>query len=226
MRILLVEDSCRLSEALSHILRKHGYIVDIAFDGETGLDMALIGAYDILILDCMLPKKDGITIVKEVRNLKLDTSIILLTARDSTKDRIEGLDSGADDYLTKPFSTDELLARLRALTRRQTKNCWTDTKLEAARLVLDPLKCEVITEDNQVIKLTAKESLLLELLMRNCGIVVSKERIWEKVWGLQTTSELSNIDLYIHYLRKKLNTSSIKTVRGFGYFLANDADVL
>jgi len=220
MKLLLVEDSCRLSEALSHILKKHGYIVDTALDGEAGFNMATRAAYDILILDRMLPKRDGLDIVKEVRKLKIDTPILLLTAKDTTKDRIEGLDAGADDYLVKPFSTDELLARLRALARRQTKP-WEEDTLVAANLLLDPLKCEVI-KNNKTIKLTLKESLLLELLMHNFGIVVSKERIWEKVWGLQTTSEVANVDLYIHYLRKKLDTTCIKTVRGIGYYLSNE----
>lgn len=220
MKLLLVEDSCRLSEALSHILKKHGYIVDTALDGEAGFNMATTTAYDILILDRMLPKRDGLDIVKEVRKLKIDTPILLLTAKDTTKDRIEGLDAGADDYLVKPFSTDELLARLRALARRQTKP-WEEDTLVAANLLLDPLKCEVI-KNNKTIKLTLKESLLLELLMHNFGIVVSKERIWEKVWGLQTTSEVANVDLYIHYLRKKLDTTCIKTVRGIGYYLSNE----
>ena len=140
MKLLLVEDSCRLSEALSHILKKHGYIVDTALDGEAGFNMATTAAYDILILDRMLPKRDGLDIVKEVRKLKIDTPILLLTAKDTTQDRIEGLDAGADDYLVKPFSTDELLARLRALARRQTKP-WEEDTLEAANLLLDPLKC-------------------------------------------------------------------------------------
>ncbi|WP_094604854.1 Response regulator MprA [Sporomusa silvacetica DSM 10669] len=220
MRLLLVEDSGRLSEALAHILKKHGYIVETALDGETGFTLATTEAYDILVLDRMLPQRDGLDIVKTVRKLKIDTPILLLTAKDSTQDRIDGLDAGADDYLVKPFSTDELLARLRALARRQTKP-WEEDTLEAANLLLDPLKCEVI-KDNKLIKLTLKESLLLELLMRNYGIVISKERIWEKVWGLQTTSEVANVDLYIHYLRKKLETTCIKTVRGVGYYLINE----
>ncbi|MDF2568888.1 MAG: mprA 3 [Sporomusa sp.] len=223
MRLLLVEDEYRLSEALSHILRKHGYVVDTAFNGETGLDMASTGVYDIVVLDRMLPIRDGISVLKELRGLGLDTPVIFLTAKDSTKDRVEGLDSGADDYLVKPFSSEELLARLRALSRRQGKQLTSGT-LEAAGWILDPLRCEV-TKDNINIKLTAKEALLLELLMRNYGLVVSKERIWEKVWGFQTNIEIANVDLYIHYLRRKLNTSYIKTVRGIGYYLKEDSHV-
>lgn len=223
MRLLLIEDEYRLSEALSHILRKHGYAVDTALDGETGLDMAATGVYDLLILDRMLPGRDGISVLKEFRGLGFETPVIFLSAKDSTRDRIDGLDSGADDYLVKPFSSEELLARLRALSRRQTKHLIND-KLQAAGWTLDPLRCEV-TKDNEIIKLTAKETLLLELLMRNHGLVVSKERIWENVWGFQTNIELANVDLYIHYLRRKLNTTYIKTVRGIGYYLKEESNV-
>ena len=223
MHLLLVEDEQRLSEALSHILKKNGYAVDIASDGEIGLDMAATGVYDILILDRMLPCLNGISLLKEFRLLGFDTPVIFLTAKDTPKDRVEGLDAGADDYLIKPFSTDELLARIRALTRRKNKGLAEDT-LSAAGWVLYPLRSEVLA-NNQTIKLTVKESLLLELLMRNCGLVVSKDRILEKVWGYYTEIELANVDLYIHYLRKKLNTSLIKTVRGIGYYLQEDDNV-
>jgi len=223
MHLLLVEDEQRLSEALSHILKKKGYAVDIAADGESGLDMAATGVYDILILDRMLPIRDGISLLKEFRLLGFDTPVLFLTAKDTPKDRVDGLDAGADDYLIKPFSTEELLARIRALTRRKNKELAEDT-LTAAGWVLNPLRNEV-TANNQTIKLTVKESLLLELLMRNYGLVVSKDRILEKVWGYYTEIELANVDLYIHYLRKKLNTSLIKTVRGIGYYLQEDNNV-
>jgi len=223
MQLLLIEDEQRLSEALSHILKKKGYAVDIATDGETGLDMAATGVYDILILDRMLPRRTGISLLKEFRLLGFDTPVLFLTAKDTPNDRVEGLDAGADDYLIKPFSTEELLARLRALTRRKSKEL-AETTLTAAGWVLNPLRSEV-TANNQIIKLTVKESLLLELLMRNCGLVVSKDRILEKVWGYYTEIELANVDLYIHYLRKKLNTSLIKTVRGIGYYLKEDDHV-
>lgn len=223
MQLLLVEDEKRLSEALAHILKKKGYAVDTAADGETGLDMAATGVYDILILDRMLPRRTGISLLKEFRLLGFDTPVLLLTAKDTPHDRVEGLDAGADDYLIKPFSTEELLARIRALTRRKNKELIEDT-LTAAGWVLNPLRSEVIY-NNQTIKLTVKESLLLELLMRNYGLVVSKDRILEKVWGYYTDIELANVDLYIHYLRKKLNTSLIKTVRGIGYYLKEDDNV-
>ncbi len=223
MKLLLIEDERRLADALSHILRKHGYAVDTALDGESGLDMAATGIYDILILDRMLPLRDGVSVLKEFRSLGFETPVIFLTAKDSTKDRVEGLDAGADDYLVKPFSSEELMARLRALARRQTKLLTSET-LAAAGWVLDPLRCEV-TKDNMIIKLTAKETLLLELLMRNYGLVVSKERIWEKVWGFQANIDIANVDLYIHYLRRKLNTPFIRTVRGIGYYLRSESHV-
>lgn len=224
MKLLLVEDEQRLSDALSHILKKKGYVVECAADGETGLDMAATGVYDIIILDRMLPKKDGILILKEFRSLGFETPVIFLTAKDTPRDRVEGLDAGADDYLIKPFSADELLARLRALTRRKS-NKLTDGRLKAANWVFDPLLGEVTKEGVEVIKLSVKESLLLEILMRNYGMVVSKERILEKVWGYYTDIETANVDLYIHYLRKKLNTSYIKTARGVGYYFKEDSDV-
>jgi len=223
MQILLVEDEQRLSQALSHILKKKGYAVDTTADGETGLDMATTGVYDILILDRMLPRRTGISLLKEFRLLGFDTPVLFLTANDTPQDRVEGLDAGADDYLIKPFSTEELLARIRALTRRINKELVEDT-LAVAGWVLNPLRSEVKT-DNQIIKLTAKESLLLELLMRNYGLVVSKDRILERVWGYYADIELANVDLYIHYLRKKLNTSLIRTVRGVGYYLKEDDNV-
>jgi len=223
MQLLLVEDEHRLSEALSHILKKKGYAIDIASDGETGLDMAATGVYDLLLLDRMLPHRNGLSLLKEFRKLGFDTPVLFLTAKDTPEDRVEGLDAGADDYLIKPFSTDELLARIRALTRRKSKELAEDI-LIAGSWSLNPLRSEVTT-DTQTIKLTIKESLLLELLMRNYGLVVSKDRILEKVWGYYADIELSNVDLYIHYLRKKLNTSLIKTVRGVGYYLQEDDNV-
>lgn len=178
MQLLLIEDEQRLSEALSYLLKKKGYAVDTALDGEIGLDMAATGAYDLLILDRMLPERDGISLLKEFRLMGFDTPVLFLTAKDTPNDRVEGLDAGADDYLIKPFSTEELLARIRALTRRKSKELVSNT-ISAAGWTLNPLRSEVIIND-QTIKLTIKESLLLELLMRNSGLVVSKDRIMEK----------------------------------------------
>lgn len=223
MQLLLVEDEQRLSETLAHILKKKGYAIDTATNGETGLEMAVTGVYDIVILDRMLPCRDGLSLLKEFRLLGFDTPVLFLTGKSTPQDRVEGLDAGADDYLIKPFSTEELLARIRALARRKHKTLIEDT-LTAAGWVLNPLRSEVIA-NQQTIKLTVKESLLLELLMRNYGLVVSKDRILEKVWGYYTNVDVANVDLYIHYLRKKLNTPLIKTVRGIGYYLKEKDNV-
>jgi len=220
MQLLLVDDEQRLSKSLSQVLKKKGYAVDTAADGETGLDMAVTGIYDILILDRILPRRDGMSLLKEFRLLGFDTPVLFLTAKSTPQDCVEGLDAGADDYVTKPFLIEELLARIRALTRRKNKELAENT-VTAVGWVLNPLRSEV-TVNNQAIKLTVKESLLLELLMRNYGLVVSKDRILEKVWGYYTEIDVANVDLYIHYLRKKLKTSSIKTVRGIGYYLKDD----
>jgi DNA-binding response OmpR family regulator len=225
MRILLVEDEPRLSEALTYILKKNNYGVDAAFDGETGQAMAESGAYDLMILDRMLPRKEGISLLKELRRQGIHLPVLLLTAKDSIEDRIEGLDAGADDYLVKPFSTDELLARLRALSRRPP-NLLQDEALNISDLMLQPLHCQ-LTLQNTIIKLTHKESLLLELLMRNPGRVITKEQILDKVWGLDSDIESNNVEIYIHYLRKKISSSNVKieTVRGIGYCLKEEPDV-
>lgn len=223
MKLLLVDDEVRLVEALSHTLKKNGYVVDSAIDGNTGLEMASSGMYDIIVLDRMLPGRDGMSILKELRAQLVNTPIIFLTARDSAEERVDGLDAGADDYLVKPFSTEELLARLRALSRRQGKEL-TENTVTVGNLSLNPMRCEA-TVDDQIIRLTIKESLLLELLMRNAGQVITKERILYKVWSYSSDIELSNVDLYIHYLRKKLPGHSIRTIRGVGYCLQEYTDV-
>ena len=219
MRILLIEDEPRLSEALAYILKKNKYGVDTAYDGETGQAMAEAGVYDLIILDRMLPRKDGVTLLIELRSQGINTPVLLLTAKDSIQDKIEGLDAGADDYLVKPFSTDELLARLRALGRRPSSNI-QDEQLTVAGLILKPLHCE-LAKGSETVKLTLKESLLLELFMRNPGQVITKEQILDRVWGLDTEVETNNVEIYVHYLRKKLNspTVRIETVRGIGYCL-------
>lgn len=217
MKLLLVEDEVKLVKALSHLLKKQGYVVDATIDGEDGLKMAVSGNYDLIILDRMLPRRDGISVIREIRHLGFNTPVLFLTARDAPQDRVEGLDSGADDYLSKPFSWEELLARLRALARRKSKE-WVNNVIAVAGLTLDPLKCEV-TKDGEIIQLSVKESALLELLMINQGHVLTKELIYQRVWGNYSEIDFANIDLYIHYLRKKLKVSCIKTVRGVGYFL-------
>ena len=217
MKLLLVDDEAHLVDALSHILKKNGYVVDTAVEGNAALELASSGVYDVIILDRMLPGRDGISILKELRTQLISTPVIFLTARDSSKDRVAGLDAGADDYLVKPFSTEELLARLRALSRRQSKEL-TENIVTVGNLTLNPIRCEALVS-GKPIRLTVKESLLLELLMRNAGQVITKERILYKVWSYTSDIELANVDLYIHYLRKKLPGPCIKTIRGVGYCL-------
>ncbi|VBB09141.1 transcriptional regulatory protein c terminal [Lucifera butyrica] len=223
MKVLLVEDESKLIEALSHLLRKSGYVVDTASDGETGTEMASTGIYDVIVLDRMLPRRDGLSLLQEVRSMGIDTPVLMLTARDAPKDRVEGLNAGADDYLVKPFFIDELLARLRVLTRRKTQELVGD-KIKAAGLSLDPLRGQV-RKGAETFQLTITESLLLEMLMRNSGKVVTKERILEKIWGYNSELDVANVNLYIYYLRKKLRISNIKTVRGIGYYLQEDNNV-
>ncbi|OGK07586.1 MAG: DNA-binding response regulator [Candidatus Riflebacteria bacterium GWC2_50_8] len=215
MKLLLVEDERGLYEPLSHILKKNGYSVDVAVDGNIGAEMAGTAIYDLIILDRMLPHRNGISILQELRRNQVNTPVLFLTAKDTTQDRIDGLDAGADDYLTKPFSSDELLARLRALSRRKEKPIAAQV-ITAGGLVFDPLRGEVRRGRN-VFQLTAKESLLLELLLTNVGQVLTKQRIFEKIWGYYSEAEVANVDLYICYLRKKLGNRCIRTIRGVGY---------
>jgi len=226
MRILLVEDEPRLSEALTYILKKNKYGVDTAFDGETGQAMAETGVYNLIILDRMLPRKEGVALLKELRSQGIYTPVLLLTAKDAVEDRIEGLDAGADDYLVKPFSTEELLARLRALGRRPSGQI-QDEQLNVAGLILKPLHCELTNGNDESVKLTLKESLLLELFMRNPGQVITKEQILDRVWGPDTEVETNNVEIYVHYLRKKLNSPNVRieTVRGIGYCLKEEPNV-
>ncbi|HEY9059794.1 MAG TPA: response regulator transcription factor [Pseudobacteroides sp.] len=227
MRLLLVEDERRLSEALSYILRKNNYLVDAAFDGPSGQEMAECNIYDVIILDRMLPGKEGLAVLRDLRKQNISTPVLILTAKDEIKDRVEGLDSGADDYLVKPFSTDELLARIRALSRRKSEQIQS-TNLKTSQFELDPLNCEV-TMNDQIIKLTLKESQLLELLIRNKGKVISRDQILSRVWGFDSDVDMNNIEIYIYYLRKKLNLKDtgvrIETIRGIGYSFREDNNV-
>lgn len=223
MKLLLIEDEVKLSEALTVLLRRAGYTVDTALDGLTGLNMACTNPYDVIILDRMLPHLDGLSVLKEIRKLKLTIPILFLTAKDAPSDRVEGLECGADDYLIKPFFTEELLARIKALLRRTNKKI-TDNTISIGDLTLHILHGEAI-KGNEKIQLTAKEAALLSLLMHNVGQVITKERIMEKIWGYDSDANISNVDLYIYYLRKKLNIPNIKTIRGIGYSFEEDIDV-
>ena len=221
MRILLVEDEKRLADALEYMIKKNHFLVDVAFDGISGQDMAESGIYDLIILDRMLPGKDGVEVLRQLREQKNSVPVIFLTAKDSIENRVEGLDAGADDYLIKPFSTEELMARIRALARRKEK-LFTDEKILLGGLSIEPQKLEVVVAD-EVLQLSVKEMQLLELLVRNAGQVLTKEQIFERVWGFDSDSDIGNVELYIHYLRKKIPCDKagveIKTVRGVGYMI-------
>lgn len=226
MRILLVEDENKLADALEYILKKESYLVDIARDGLTAADFASTGIYDIIILDRMLPGKDGLALLNEIRNQGITSSVIFLTARDTIEDRAEGLDAGADDYLVKPFANRELLARIRALSRRPV-SMNHDELLQIGSIKLDP-KNFIAVADGEEIRLTSQESQLLEYLIRNKNLTLSKEQILNKVWGFNTDTDINSVELYIYYLRKKLKNKgtgyTLKTIRGAGYTLQEVMD--
>lgn len=221
MKILLIEDEIPLSEALVYTLKKNNYIVDTAFNGIDGENMAKSATYNLIILDRMLPGKDGLEVLKQLRNEKISTPILILTAKDSIEDRVEGLDSGADDYLVKPFSKAELLARVRALGRRQTDKI-DNEELKVGLTIFNPLKGELTIEE-ELIKLSSKESQILEIMIKNKDIVITREHLLDRIWGFQSSIELNNIEVYISYLRKKLCSINcgfiIETIRGSGYCL-------
>lgn len=221
MRILIVEDEVHLSEALTQILRKNNYTVDTVNDGEAGLDNALSNIYDLILLDIMLPKIDGITVLKEIRKEGIGTPVILLTAKGEVSDKVIGLDSGADDYLPKPFATEELLARIRAMARRKGE-VLQDNTMKFGDIELNTATLKLNCKDKEV-KLILKESELLELLICRNKAVTSKELIIEKLWGFDSDVEHNHVEVYISFLRKKLlflnSKVSITTVRGVGYTL-------
>ncbi|WP_341876623.1 response regulator transcription factor [Defluviitalea saccharophila] len=226
MRLLMVEDEKYMAEAVAQVLKKNNYSVDLVYNGEDGLDYGLSGIYDIIILDIMLPKMDGITILKELRKNGIETPVILLTARGEIEDKVRGLDSGADDYLAKPFHTDELLARLRALGRRNTELI-NDGILTYGDIKLNPHTLQLECGSKET-ALTLKESQLLELLIKRKGMIVSKENIIEKLWGYDTDAEDNRVEIHISLLRKKMAQLDcgvyIHTVRGAGYVLKTEKD--
>lgn len=221
MRVLVIEDEHKIARALKKALEQEKYAVDVAFDGDEGYAMATTEPYDVAIIDRMLPGDyDGIAIVKAMREEKIHTPVLLLTALGGVADRTEGLDSGADDYLVKPFALEELLARVRALLRRPTQQ--QSTILSAGDLTLDTITFEVKRADN-IIQLTSKEFALLEYLMRNQNRPLSKELIISHVWDYDANILPNTVEVYIKYLRTKIDqpfkTALIKTIRGFGYKL-------
>jgi DNA-binding response OmpR family regulator len=220
MRILVVDDDHRLCSVVKRGLLEEAYAVDVAYDGEEGQYMAEVNPYDLVILDIMMPRKDGIQVCKELRAKRVNTPILMLTARDTVQDKVTGLDAGADDYLVKPFAFDELLARIRALLRRESVS--RSPEIKAGDLVLNTLTREVRRGD-KTIELTNKEYAILEYLMRHPNAVLSRTMIEEHAWDYDFDSMSNLVDVYIRRLRDKLADKGekelIQTVRGAGYRL-------
>ncbi len=220
MHILVVEDEQRLAFLLRRVLLEERHTVDLAHEGHSGLDLALSGTYDVVILDVMLPGLDGMEICRQMRAERIMSSVLMLTARGSVEDRVQGLNVGADDYLTKPFAMEELLARINALLRRRDRPFDELPQLKVGDLTLDLVRHEA-RRGNHVIELTAKEFALLEYLMRHVGFVLTRTQIIDAVWRYDMDALSNVVDIYIHYLRDKIDEGSshplIKTVRGVGY---------
>jgi DNA-binding response OmpR family regulator len=225
MRLLVAEDDRKVASFIRQGLEEEGYAVEIAPDGATALDLVLAGPpYDLVVLDVMLPRQDGFAVLKRMREHRIDTPVLFLTARDTVPDRVAGLDLGADDYLTKPFSFDELLARIRALLRRGHGQ--RSSLLRVTDLTLDPATREV-TRGTRKVELTVREYALLEFLMRNVGRVQTRAMLTEHVWGLSFDPESNVVDVYVGYLRRKVDGPGerrlIHTIRGAGYVLRDGA---
>lgn len=220
MQVLIVEDDVRLSDALAQILRNNNYQVDTVYDGADGLAYAESGIYDVVVLDVMLPKMDGFQVVSELRRRKVTTPVLMLTARDNLKDKIDGLDSGADDYMTKPFAPAELMARLRSLSRRQGEVQFETVEFGDISLNLET--CELSRGDKSI-HLALKEFSIMHILMSNTTRITSKELLISKVWGVESTAEDNNVEAYVSFLRKKLrflgSRVKISTLRKMGYRL-------
>lgn len=220
MRLLVVEDEKKVASFIKKGLEEEGYVVDLAHDGESGLELALEQVHDLIVLDVRLPKKNGLRLLQELRAEKVNTPVLLLTVRAAIEDKVLGLDSGADDYLTKPFAFQELVARIRALLRRRAKG--EGAILRIADLTFDPAR-RLVHRGDEPIELTAREYSLLEYFMRNPGRVLTRTIIAERVWGYDFDPMTNVIDVYVNYLRKKIDADRepklIQTVRGVGYVL-------
>lgn len=220
MRVLIVEDEVRLAEALGQIITEQKYAADVVHDGACGLDYALSGLYDVIVLDVMLPKLSGFEVVRGIRAAKITTPVILLTAKDEVSDKVTGLDCGADDYMTKPFAPEELLARIRALSRRQGDIVLSE--MTFADLTLN-LSAYTLSRGAKSVHLGNKEFEVLRILMANPKQIVSKEDLIIKVWGMESDAEDNNVEAYISFLRKKFyflgSKVNINTIRKVGYRL-------
>ena len=221
MRILIVEDEKRLAGTLAELLHRRGYTVDVSYDGVSGLDNARSGIYDLVLLDAMLPGLDGFTLLQQLRAGGDTVPVLMLTARSDLSDRVRGLDCGADYYLTKPFETEELLACIRALTRRQPELRQTDA-LKYGDLRLEKTSFTLSCGERSV-RLSRKEFDMMEMLMLNQKLVITKEKLLLKVWGYESDAEDNNVEVYISFLRKKLDhlhsQVKIRTIRMVGYCL-------
>ena len=220
MRILYAEDEKQMSQAVTAVLKHSNYSVDAVYDGAEAVDWALSTDYDVIVLDIMMPKKDGIEVLKELRNNGITTPTLLLTAKSQIEDRVAGLDAGADDYLSKPFSMEELMARIRALSRR--KQSYTQSILTMGNTSLNRSSFLLSGPDSEF-TLGSKEFQIMEMLMSANGSTVSPDRIMDSVWGLESESDISIVWVYISYLRKKLKSigsdTEIAVSRGNGYYL-------
>ncbi|MGE1111375.1 response regulator transcription factor [Priestia megaterium] len=222
-KVLIIEDEEGLVEFLELELKYEGYLVDVAYDGRTGLDKATKQDYDIILLDLMMPGLNGIEVCRRLRTTK-DTPVIMLTAKDSVMDRVMGLDNGADDYLSKPFAIEELFARMRVIFRRQENNKIVDQKLLLTfkDIELD-LESRTVIKEKMLIELTNKEFELLAIFMRNVNKVLTRDILLEQVWGYDSVVETNVVDVYVRYLRNKLSVEDkelyIQTIRGVGYVM-------
>lgn len=220
MQILIVEDEKRLADALYQILLEQKYMADVVYDGNDGLEYGLSGIYDLIILDIMLPYKDGFQVAYELRKNKIDTPILMLTAKDTVPDKVAGLEMGADDYMTKPFAPEELVARIKALTRRKgevviDKTSFDDFNFNASTSML--------SKGTKSVHLNYKEAEILKLLLSKPDVIISKEEIITKVWGYDSDAGANNVEAYISFLRRKLHfvnsNSEIKSIKKMGYKL-------
>jgi len=222
MRVLLIEDDKRLAHLIRQVLEGEQFQVDVAHDGNIGVEIALRGAHDVAIVDWMLPGRDGPAICQAIRSARLPIAILMLTARTQVEDRVAGLYSGADDYLGKPFSFDELIARVHVLGRRFNEQSVDSWELRVGSIVLD-LRSHTARRANRILDLTKTEWSLLEYLMRHPGQVLSRQNILDYVWSYESEVQPTMVDVYISYLRAKLKSPArkdpIRTKRGFGYFL-------
>ena len=223
MKILVIEDELSLADIIATKLKKENYDVDISLDGESGLDNALSGIYDLIILDIMLPKINGIEILKEIRKNDIDTKVIMLTAKSSLDDKLVGFENGANDYITKPFHIEELIARVNVQLRNSEKNINKDI-LKFGDIELNIRTSTILcTKNKEAINISYKELMILEYLINNTNQIISKEQIYYKIWGFDTDFESNNLEVYLSFVRKKLkiidSDVTIKAIRGMGYKL-------